>query len=125
MKTKLTAIREQNLFAVYTNSDLTEGRGSEYVMALTQILATANRIGKGGYVQGCDCPVRECKAIYIEELNDWYAPMGLIQAPTDKDKAQEKVIYEQKVKTLLLEKFKTGEELTEEDRAKILKYLKK
>ena len=57
---------EITLWAVYTNSDLTEGRGREYVAHFCRSEATALRLAKKGYVQGTDCPVKAVKVLELE-----------------------------------------------------------
>lgn len=49
-------------YSVYTNSDLTEGRGYHIPLALCESESTAVRLGKKKYVQGSDCPVNELTA---------------------------------------------------------------
>lgn len=75
------------LWAVYTNMDLTEGRGREYVKHFCRTQATATRLAKKGYVQGTDCPVREVEVL---ELNGRHVlPTSLINIvePTSEDNA--------------------------------------
>lgn len=72
----------KEVFVVYGNTDLTEGRGANYVKSVCAIATTAHRIAKGGYVQGSDCPVRAVKAYYID--NTWYAPSRIIE-PSKED----------------------------------------
>jgi hypothetical protein len=126
----LTATQEKTLFAVYTNTDLTEGRGNEYIHALTEKEITAKRLAKGRYVQGTDATVKEVKAFFIPisegytNIGEWFAPAGLIHKPTKEDEQNEKIFLEEKAKTILLEKFKEGKNLTQEEREEIIKYLK-
>lgn len=53
----------RKVWVAFTNSDLTEGRGHEYAYAICHSEATAKRLGKGRYVQGLDCPVRQVELI--------------------------------------------------------------
>jgi hypothetical protein len=48
---------EDVLYAVITNTDRTEGRGYEYIKHLCYKEVTAQRLGKGNYIQGVDCPI--------------------------------------------------------------------
>lgn len=130
IKKTLTATQEKTLFAVYTNTDLTEGRGNEYIYALTEKEITAKRLAKGRYVQGTDAEVKEVKAFFIPKaegytnIGEWFAPIGLVHKPTEEDQRNEKAFLEEKAKTILLEKFKKGEDLTQEEREKLVNYLK-
>ncbi|WP_156374424.1 hypothetical protein [Pseudorhodoferax sp. Leaf274] len=45
---------ERTVYAVYTNTDLTEGRGRQYVTHYCETEATARRVGSRGYVMGSD-----------------------------------------------------------------------
>lgn len=45
------------VYIVMNNTDLTEGRGDEYVFAVCSNETTAKRIGKENYIQGTDCPI--------------------------------------------------------------------
>lgn len=75
------------VFYVHTNTDLTEGRGKEYVLHVCQIETTAHRLGKGNYVQGMNCPVREG---YIEFRDGtWWQRLSYVVPPTDEDTAVE------------------------------------
>lgn len=77
------------LWAVYTNTDLTEGRGREHVKHFCKTQATANRLAKKGYVQGTDCPVRE---IEVLDFNGRMClPTSLINVvePTREDNAEQ------------------------------------
>lgn len=51
------------MYAVKCNSDLTEGRGREFIKHICRLRSTAVRLGKNGYVQGSDCPVDEINVI--------------------------------------------------------------
>lgn len=72
-------------YAVYTNTDLTEGRGHQYVIALCKLRATAQRIGHKGYVMGTDCPIEEIAA--VEDNGCFYIPLRAvpIKEPTTQD----------------------------------------
>ena len=68
---------------VYTNTDLTEGRGCEYPLYVCESLTTAKRLCEGKYVQGCNAPICS-KQIYAID-GTWYGPIKL-ETPTKKDK---------------------------------------
>lgn len=76
----------RKVFIAWTNTDLTEGRGWEYPLAICELEATANRLGKGNYVQGSDCRVTEFTAVYHGGY--WCAPYRLVAA-TDEDHRKE------------------------------------
>lgn len=77
--------KEITLWAVYTNSDLTEGRGRQFVQHFCRTEATAKRLAKRGYVQGTDCPVEPVKAVEFD--GKYVLPMSLlkIEEPSKED----------------------------------------
>lgn len=85
MKTKT-----KEVFAVWTNTDLTEGRGREVVLAFCEVEATANRLVKGSYVMGSDGRITKEKFIFKDEI--WWAPHATLVYPTDEDKHLQKLI---------------------------------
>ena len=81
----------RNIFVAFTNTDCTEGRGFEVPYAASENKATVVRLGKGKYIQGSPCPVREYE---LKELDgEWYAPLDAIRLhiPTKEDKETEKL----------------------------------
>ena len=66
----------KTFWVVYTNSDLTEGRGREFPLAVCELKSTAIRLGKNEYVQGSDCPVRQTKL--FEHEGKLYVPFSII-----------------------------------------------
>lgn len=76
---------------VWTNEDLTEGRGGRYVKALCRLEATARRLAKGGYVQGVDCPITPVQGRLID--GEWYFP-GALMAPSRADEADELILQQ-------------------------------
>jgi hypothetical protein len=123
--------KEKNLFACCTNTDLTEGRGKQYIFALAENESTALRLAKGKNVQGADANIVQVKAYFVPtdkkhtSSGRWYVPAGLIHEPNNADLEAEKVLLENRAKNLLLEKFKNGEEISAEEREKILLWLQK
>lgn len=99
------------LWAVYTNTDLTEGRGNQYVKHFCKTKATALRLAKGGYVQGCDCPVKPVEVLNFE--GNAVLPASLIQIvnPTREDEAEDARLA---AKQIALEKAKAAG-LTDDD----------
>ena len=88
-KTKLVATALEDVFVVWTNTDLTEGRGREYPFHVCRLEATAKRYAKGNYVMGTDCIYTKEKAYLID--NNWYVPGG-IDAGNDADIKVEKAL---------------------------------
>lgn len=79
------AAQEATVFAVYTNTDLTEGRGQEYVKYYCELRTTAERLGRNGYVQGGSCPISEVKMLKIDGA--YYLPLSQasVQRPSGQD----------------------------------------
>jgi len=80
------------LWAVKTNTDLTEGRGREYVKAFCKLRATAIRLSKKGYVQGTDCPVDPVEVLLLDGKRVLPASIILVQEPSHDDEVMEKRI---------------------------------
>jgi hypothetical protein len=80
---------EAILWAVKTNSDLTEGRGREYVAHFCRTLATANRLAKGAYVQGSDAPVVPVKLLILDGVHVLPSSIIKIEEPAEEDKHQQ------------------------------------
>lgn len=127
MKRNIEIKSEKDIYACFTNTDLTEGRGSEYCHALAENQATAFRLAKGKNVQGANSKVQPCKIFYIkqegESYGSWYAPANFVHLPTKEDLKEEKIIKDNLAKKILIEKFKKGEEISKEERVKILELL--
>lgn len=83
----------KRVYVVWTNTDLTEGRGFEIPLAVCETEATAIRLGKGKYVQGCDCRVTEFDS--VRHGGYWLAPVNIIQ-PSKEDTAKQAVITEKR-----------------------------
>lgn len=77
----------KKIYVVYTNTDLTEGRGMEYPLYYCELESTAIRLAQQKYVQGTNAPIYEKEAICIG--SKWYLPAALvhIQKPTRDDSA--------------------------------------
>lgn len=85
-------VEKLTLWAVYTNDDLTEGRGRQFVKHFCKTQATANRLGKRGYVQGTDCPVEPVEAICLE--GKYFLPtsmLNIVQPTAEDDAAQRRL----------------------------------
>jgi hypothetical protein len=88
----------KEIFAVWTNIDLTEGRGNEYVRAFCELESTAKRYAKGAYVMGTDCRITKETFLKLgtEKVNAvWYAPHGLSMLA---DATKEDIKLEEKLK---------------------------
>lgn len=77
------------LWAVWTNSDLTEGRGRQYVKHFCKAQATALRLAKRGYVQGTDCPIKQVEVLELDGKHVLPASLINIEHPTVEDEAME------------------------------------
>lgn len=70
-------------FAVLVNTDLTEGRGRQYIKHICETEATARRLAKKADVQGTNGTVL---TITLEKRNAaWFGPV-YVEPPTDADK---------------------------------------
>ena len=76
---------------VWSNTDLTKGKGYKYPKAYCINEVTAKRLAAGNYVKGTDCPITEEIAMYSE--GSWYAKIVLTH-PTKEDKKLSKKIQE-------------------------------
>lgn len=73
----------RDVWIVWSNTDLTEGRGREYPKHICESWETACRLSRGGYVQGSNCPIYKGKAIEYNCVT--YVP-GFIEYETDEDR---------------------------------------
>jgi hypothetical protein len=85
----MTTETKETLWAVYTNSDLTEGRGRQFVKHFCRLKATAIRLAKRGYVQGSDCPVEPVEVLNLDGKRVLPASLLNVEAPTREDEAAE------------------------------------
>lgn len=84
---------EQVLYAVWRNTDDTEGRGKEWVAHLCRKLATAKRLAHRKYVQGGDCPITEVRTIRsVDGRPHVPLSMFIIEEPTLQDELDQKRI---------------------------------
>lgn len=82
------------VWAVYTNTDLTEGRGIGYALCYCQYEATARRKAKGAGVMGTDCEIKQEDIYNINGVR--YFPHGLILTPTKEDIDEENKLREKR-----------------------------
>jgi hypothetical protein len=85
----MTTETKEILWAVYTNSDLTEGRGRQYAKHFCRLKATALRLAKKGYVQGSDCPVEPVEVLNLDGKRVLPASLLNVEVPTREDEAAE------------------------------------
>jgi len=79
----------KEIFIVWTNTDLTEGRGYSIPIEYCETRATAQRLAKKRGVQGSDADVRPFQAIMHN--NQWCAPFNLQNATKDDLQTQAKL----------------------------------
>jgi hypothetical protein len=80
------------LWAVYTNTDLTEGRGRQYIKHLCRLKSTALRLSTRGYVQGSDCPVKDVEVLELDGKAVLPINLLLIEEPSPADQIEEQRI---------------------------------
>jgi hypothetical protein len=80
---------EETLWTVQTNSDLTEGRGRQYIKHFCKLQATAIRLSKRGYVQGADCPVDQVRVLVLDGQRVLPASLINVEPPTKEDESVE------------------------------------
>lgn len=79
-KPEITSVGK--VFVAWSNTDLTEGRGGQYPLAVCKLESTALRLGEKGYVMGSDCPISEEIAV---EINGRWLSVCNIQYPSAGD----------------------------------------
>jgi hypothetical protein len=82
-------LKTKEVYAVISNTDLTEGRGQQHIVAFCEKKATAIRLGKGGYVQGCDCPVEQITLFW--RANKWFGPVVVVRPTAEDEKKQRNI----------------------------------
>ena len=82
---------EKDLWAVWNNTDLTEGRGGMYIQYVCEAKATALRLAKKAGIQGGDADVIQVKAYLIDK--NWYYRSRPVP-PNDQDRIEEKKLIE-------------------------------
>jgi hypothetical protein len=95
-KLNVATPKQKTVYAVWTNTDLTEGRGREYVQYLCEKRATALRKAKRNYVMGTDSRVTEEKL--FNSGSGWYGPVRVIEPSQEDLRAEEQLVAEQKAK---------------------------
>jgi hypothetical protein len=87
MKPNANKLETKQVWIAWTNTDLTEGRGWEQPLCISESRATALRLGKKGYVMGSDCRVEPFNAVKID--GRWLAPVYIVP-PTTQDAAADR-----------------------------------
>ena len=102
---EIKIIDEKKGYATISNTDLTEGRGSEIVVCISDNEITAKRMGESRYIQGGDCPIEEVTLIKLnlDGRQRWYGPIKL-QPSTDSDMKKAEML---KRKKIAIEKIKS------------------
>lgn len=90
----LSNVEKRKMYAVVTNTDLTEGRGRQYTKGIAELEATAHRIAKNAGVQGCDAEVWPVDVFVINNI--MYAHNFMILEATPEDRENEKVFAERR-----------------------------
>ena len=88
--TQMLISDEREVWVVYTNTDLTEGRGYEYAMAVCECESTAIRLARKQGVQGMDARVRQ-ETMY-RMVGAWYTPGARVVPPSGEDMAEERAL---------------------------------
>lgn len=88
---KIKIQKTKDVWIAWTNTDCTEGRGRQIPLAVCATKSTAIRLGKEGYIQGGNCPVKKGIAVRIDD--QWLTP-GYIQEANDQDVTTQKRIDE-------------------------------
>jgi hypothetical protein len=70
----------KDIWLVYSNTDLTEGKGRVFVEYVCESEATARRKAKQNYIQGTDSPVSKGEAYRIYGV--WYYPSVKVETTT-------------------------------------------
>jgi len=80
------AVGLDTAYAVYKNTDMSEGRGAEYPASLCRSIITARRLAKGNYVEGSDCNVKPVRLLLYDGMV--YGPVFVIGPTVDDLKVQ-------------------------------------
>lgn len=67
---------EITLYVVRSNTDCIEGRGDQFTLAVCASSVTAERLSKGKYVQGTDCPIERVEVVDIDGKR--YVPLRVV-----------------------------------------------
>lgn len=81
--------KTKDVWIVWSQTDLIEGRGSMYPLAICEKEATAKRIGHKNYVQGSNCPITKGAAYKIG--GEWFAPARIYPPSREDDSEQARI----------------------------------
>lgn len=108
-QTKSHVLEPLTFYGVHTNTDLTEGRGTEYISRFCVSKTTANRLAKKAYVMGSDAPVEVVNAFKID--GRIFVSGGWIDHPSKEDREGDLKLEQQRIakeaKDAALEKAKS------------------
>lgn len=98
----MSKTRTTKVYAVWTNTDLTEGRGQEYVEYFCKLESTARRLARGNYVMGTDSRVTEVTVLF--RGGEWYLPGPRIVEASTEDLAAERELEAERKRNLARER---------------------
>jgi len=85
-------------WVVYTNTDLTGGRGWQFPLHVCDKEATAKRLAKKAGVQGCDAEVVQVKLMKFGGFGGtWFGPVHIKQATREDEMAQKQLEAQKEV----------------------------
>lgn len=85
----------KTIYVVFSNTDLTEGRGAEHPIGCFESKTSAINFSKKKGVQGTDADVREMPSFLVDMAiygHCVYAP-AIIHKPSDEDKRKDELHY--------------------------------
>lgn len=89
---------EIQLYAVWSNTDLTEGRGREYVNFYCLNESTAKRKARRNYIMGSTSPITVVDA-FLSEDGQYIVPISVeVVQPTAEDIEQERLVELERTK---------------------------
>ena len=77
---------ERTAWVVYTNTDLTKGRGWQFPLHVCDKEATAIRLAHKAGVMGTDAEVRETTLVCVK--GEWFGPVKINQSTKEDDRMQ-------------------------------------
>jgi hypothetical protein len=76
------------VWCVWSNTDILDGRGLEYIEYYCDLYSTARRLAREKYVGGTNCPITRENLL---KMNDtWYSPCPNVLTGTREDIEEEK-----------------------------------
>lgn len=98
---------KKEAFAVYTNTDLTEGRGLQYPLYVCEYESSAIRLAKGRGVQGSNATIHRVEI--LNHNNMLYGPVKLVRPDEEDLRVQNEIDKQRRIqeqKNAVLEKAK-------------------